>query len=114
MRVKKIGVIFLCIFFSSSDKVNVNEATIVESEVFVYNLGTMFYIDKVLFTNRNSLPATTTTDVEETSLPTTEDSFTTASEAESVPIEMGEAMPDILVADEEAATTTAAKNVTVK
>lgn len=83
----------------------VNEATIVESEVFVYNLGTMFYIDKVLFTNKNSLPAATTSI---TTAATTENSFTTASEAESVPIEV---MPDILIAD---ATTTTVKNVTVK
>lgn len=88
-----------------------NEATIVESEVFVYNLGTMFYIDKVLFTNRNSLPATT----EPTSVPTTENTFTTASEAESVPVEVEAAMPDILVADEEAATAPpTVKNATVK
>lgn len=41
------------------DKVKVNEAVIVESEVFVYNLGTMFYIDKVLFVNKELLPTTT-------------------------------------------------------
>lgn len=31
--------------------VTVNQANIIESEVFVYNLGTMFYIDDVLFSN---------------------------------------------------------------
>lgn len=31
--------------------VTVNNANIVESEVFVYNLGTMFYIDNVLYAN---------------------------------------------------------------
>lgn len=101
-----------------TDKVRVNEATIIESEVFVYNLGTMFYIDKVLFTNRNSLPATTNSEeLTTTVVPTTENTFTTADEAEAVPIEVEAAMPDILVADEEAATTittTAIRNVTVK
>ncbi|CAG9799046.1 unnamed protein product [Chironomus riparius] len=33
----------------SSDRVFVNGAKIVESEVFVYNLGTMFYIDDIFF-----------------------------------------------------------------
>lgn len=92
---------------------SVNEATIVESEVFVYNLGTMFYIDKVLFTNRHSLPATTA----ETSPATTEGGFTTAAEAEPVPVEVAGAMPDVLVSDEEAATEAAkstARNETVK
>lgn len=88
------------------DKVTVNEAGIVESEVFVYNLGTMFYIDKVLFTNKNSLPATTISD--ETSPVTVENNFTTAADAESVTVD---GMPDVLVADEEATT---AKNETTQ
>lgn len=33
----------------SAGQVSVNRAKIVESEVFVYNLGTMFYIDDVLY-----------------------------------------------------------------
>ncbi|XP_066147960.1 periostin [Euwallacea fornicatus] len=33
----------------TKDNVYINDAQIVESEVFVYNLGTMFYIDKVLY-----------------------------------------------------------------
>lgn len=41
------------------ERVNVNDAVIVESEVFVYNLGTMFYIDKVLFSKRDFLPTST-------------------------------------------------------
>lgn len=95
------------------DKVNVNEATIVESEVFVYNLGTMFYIDRVLFTNANSLPVTTVLDEMSTTI-TSSDLFTTAFEAESVLQENG-AMPDVLVADEETATeSTTVKNETVK
>lgn len=34
---------------SVSDNVTIEDATIVQSEVFVYNLGTMFFIDKVMF-----------------------------------------------------------------
>uniref|UniRef100_A0A1Y1L633 FAS1 domain-containing protein n=2 Tax=Photinus pyralis TaxID=7054 RepID=A0A1Y1L633_PHOPY len=41
------------------ERVDVNDAVIVESEVFVYNLGTMFYIDKVLFSKRDFLPTST-------------------------------------------------------
>jgi hypothetical protein len=33
----------------SSGQISVNRAKIVESEVFVYNLGTMFYVDDVLY-----------------------------------------------------------------
>lgn len=33
----------------ADDKVMINRAKIAESEVFVYNLGTMFYIDDVLY-----------------------------------------------------------------
>nr|CAH7756434.1 unnamed protein product [Callosobruchus chinensis] len=105
-------------------KVNINEATIVESEVFVYNLGTMFYIDKVLFTNSNSLPNTSTAPPEETSTTT---AFTTAAGAEKIPEELIRepgSMVDVLYADganpdnvTEAATTvvtTAAVNNTVE
>lgn len=35
----------------SKGQVSVNRAKIVESEIFVYNLGTMFYIDDVLYPN---------------------------------------------------------------
>lgn len=31
--------------------VTVNHATIIETEVFVYNLGTMFYIDQILYSD---------------------------------------------------------------
>lgn len=62
----------------------------------------MFYIDKVLFANRDSLPETTTMEFID---PTTEISFTTSFEVEKVPPEVGEengAMPDVLFADAEA------------
>lgn len=35
----------------STGQVTVNRAKIVESEIFVYNLGTMFYIDDVLYSD---------------------------------------------------------------
>lgn len=43
--------------------VTVNQANIIESEVFVYNLGTMFYLDDVLYSNYllGNPPVTTTT-----------------------------------------------------
>jgi hypothetical protein len=34
---------------TSNDSITVNSAHIIESEIFVYNLGTMFYIDDVLY-----------------------------------------------------------------
>lgn len=34
----------------------INKAKVVKSEVFVYNLGTMFYIDSVLF-SEDGLPS---------------------------------------------------------
>lgn len=33
----------------SNDQISINGAKIVESEIFVYNLGTMFYIDDILY-----------------------------------------------------------------
>lgn len=92
------------------DQVNVNEAAIVESEVFVYNLGTMFYIDRVLFTSRGTLPATSGPET----TPATEGSFTTSAEVERLPAEVAEesgAMPDVLFADAEAATVTTPEEV---
>lgn len=35
--------------FMSAGAIYINNAKVVKSEVFVYNLGTMFYIDHVLF-----------------------------------------------------------------
>jgi len=39
-----------------SDTIYANDAIIAKEEVFVYNLGTMYYINKVLFVNRDQLP----------------------------------------------------------
>jgi hypothetical protein len=41
------------------ENVTVGDANIIESEVFVYNLGTMYYIDKVLFIAKDDFAATT-------------------------------------------------------
>lgn len=64
--------------------VTVNHAHIVESEVFVYNLGTMYYIDDILYPeifDKMVKNADTTT-----AIPTTL-KLTTSSDAEQVPIE---------------------------
>lgn len=102
------------------EKVNVNDATIVESEVFVYNLGTMFYINKVLFTTVNSLPPTSTEPIESTAM-TSQNAFTTIAESESIPEEMAEdtgSLPDVLFADGAATDTppetTTNQNSTIK
>lgn len=39
---------FLSLFLFKGN-VTVNRANIIESEIFVYNLGTMFYIDQILY-----------------------------------------------------------------
>jgi len=73
-------------------RVLVNNATIVESEVFVYNLGTMFYIDQVLFGDLVQV-ATNKTPMTVTTLP---------KEVETVPEELVEtsgSLPDVLFAD---------------
>jgi hypothetical protein len=41
------------------ENVTISDANVIESEVFVYNLGTMYYIDKVLFIAKDDFPATT-------------------------------------------------------
>lgn len=41
------------------ENVKISDANVIESEVFVYNLGTMYYIDKVLFITKDDFPATT-------------------------------------------------------
>lgn len=95
----------------------VNDAKIVESEVFVYNLGTMFYIDKVLFTSTSNLPKTSTE-----AIPTTVSTFTTSAHVENVPEEIAEesgSLPDVLLADSttienEGESETIAPNTTIK
>lgn len=62
----------------------------------------MFYIDKVLFASKSSLPTTTPEGVDPTTL---EPTFTTAMEVEHVPpeaVEESGVLPDVLFADAEA------------
>lgn len=75
------------IFFLFAGNVTVNHAHIVESEVFVYNLGTMYYIDDILYPEifDKILKAVDTT----TSAPTTLKLTTSPdAEIEQIPIEM--------------------------
>jgi len=41
------------------ENITISDANVIESEVFVYNLGTMYYIDKVLFIAKDNFAATT-------------------------------------------------------
>lgn len=67
-----------------------NHAKIVESEVFVYNLGTMYYIDDVLY------PDVLESTVKQTDLPPTTASpsttfsfkYTTSADIEQIPAEL--------------------------
>ena len=74
----------------------------VESEVFVYNLGTMFYIDRVLIVDRENFPLPHVPVRKTTSTPRT-----TTEDIEHVPdeiIDNGGTMPDVLFSDAEATT----------
>ncbi|XP_069698147.1 periostin isoform X2 [Periplaneta americana] len=88
IHVKRIG-----------DNITLNDANIVESEVFVYNLGTMYYIDKVLFVTKDDIPETTeteATDLETSTVWTTK----MPDDVETVPSELSEeggTHPDILL-----------------
>lgn len=74
----------------------VNHANIVQSEIFVYNLGTMFYIDRVLYSEQlldavNSLSASTTPRQPRGSVtPSTHYKFSTLPDVETVPGEYTE------------------------
>lgn len=79
----------------------VNHAQIIESEVFVYNLGVMYYIDDILY------PEVFEKMVKESDLPTTVSSvtvkFTTSPDTEQIPIEVtqtSEQGKDIFVLNE--------------
>lgn len=103
-------------------KVYINEATILESEVFVYNLGTMFYIDKVLFASSSNLPRTSTEAIPIIITTLTSKQTTTLSTVENIPEEIAEengSLPDVLLADSttietEVDTETIAPNTTIK
>lgn len=85
----------------------VNHANIVQSEIFVYNLGTMFYIDQVLYPDAfmaavNSLPTTKSPNRPQS----TNYKFSTLPDVESVPSEFTEpnGTDDDLLQDDEIVT----------
>lgn len=77
--------------------VTINDADIVESEVFVYNLGTMYYIDKVLFITKEDIPLVTEAFEPESSTAWTSE---LPHDVEALPSELTEesgTLPDILL-----------------
>lgn len=94
--------------FCIAGTVFINDAKIIETEVFVYNLGTMYYIDKLLFVTSNNLPPVVPTkpSAEKTTQPTEINEANL--ETETIPSELiddhNENMPDVLFADAEAPT----------
>jgi hypothetical protein len=75
----------------------INDANIVESEVFVYNLGTMYYIDKVLFITKDDIPLVTEATEPESSTAWTSE---LPHDVEALPSELTEesgTLPDILL-----------------
>ncbi|KAL0274146.1 UNVERIFIED_CONTAM: hypothetical protein PYX00_006639 [Menopon gallinae] len=78
-----------------------NDAKIIESDIFVYNLGTMFYIDKVLFVDKESLPT-----VKEDSAcdsPSISTPSTIKPDVEKIPEELTEdvgTLPDVLLEED--------------
>lgn len=68
----------------------VNHAHIVESEVFVYNLGTMYYIDDLLYPEifDKILKAADTTTSVPTTLKLTTSKYSSDADAEQIPIDI--------------------------
>ncbi|CAG9771856.1 unnamed protein product [Ceutorhynchus assimilis] len=91
----------------TANKVHINEALIVESEVFVYNLGTMFYIDKVLYNTLKVVPIKplggdiqTSTKAPSTSTTPSEIEYSTVEDIDSVTGELVEEHePEVLFGD---------------
>lgn len=67
--------------------ITVNHANIVETEIFVYNLGTMFYIDDVLYADeiKNFMKKTTNSTIE--SKTSNSFNYSTKPDVESIPSE---------------------------
>lgn len=106
--------IILIVFIAGN--VTVNNAQIIESEVFVYNLGTMFYIDEILYPDllknllRKSSTSTTSTTTITTSIrPSQTPSiflYSTVADVEPVPSEItesndGDDSRDVLLQDDD-------------
>ncbi|KAK6622611.1 hypothetical protein RUM43_008453 [Polyplax serrata] len=89
---------------NGTDGIHINDAKIIESEIFVYNLGTMFYIDKVLFVNKTSLPMLKDETVCDDGTTTQATSLKT--EAEQIPAELAdvETFTDLLQEEESQST----------
>lgn len=82
------------------ENVTVGDANIIESEVFVYNLGTMYYIDRVLFITNDDIQFTT-----EVAVPDSSTSWTSElpHDVETLPSELTEEsgmLPDLLLESE--------------
>lgn len=95
----------LCMIFDLFlDGIHINDAKIIESEIFVYNLGTMFYIDKVLFVNKTSLPMLKDETVCDDG--TTTQAMSLKTEAEQIPAELAdvETFTDHLLEEESQST----------
>jgi hypothetical protein len=78
------------------ENVTIGNANIIESEVFVYNLGTMYYIDRVLFTTSDDILVTTEAAVPESSTTWTSE---LPHDVEALPSELTEesgTLPDLL------------------
>lgn len=98
---------------SKPGNVTVNNAHIVETEVFVYNLGTMFYIDEILYADillnyvrKPSTSTTTTVAAPKPSPPSSNNIYSTVADVERVPSEItestgGEDSRDFLLHDDE-------------
>lgn len=82
------------------ENVTISDANVIESEVFVYNLGTMYYIDKVLFIAKDEFPSTTeVVEVESSAAWTSE----LPHDVETLPSELteeGGTLPDALLEPE--------------
>ncbi|XP_021939131.1 transforming growth factor-beta-induced protein ig-h3 isoform X2 [Zootermopsis nevadensis] len=78
------------------ENVTIGDAKVIESEVFVYNLGTMYYIDRVLFITGDDIPVTTEVAVSESSTTWTSE---LPHDVEALPSELTEesgTLPDAL------------------
>lgn len=92
----------------TGSNVTVNQANIIESEVFVYNLGTMFYIDDVLYSSfllgnppvtTTATPSTSSTGKVTTVAPVIPGS--TSADAELVPVAVTAPSEDDFLLDED-------------
>lgn len=76
-------------FFIFTGNITVNHANIVETEIFVYNLGTMFYIDEVLYADafKDFMKKSTNPTVESKTGSGNSFNFTAKPDVEAIPSE---------------------------